>query len=260
MEQAVRAGGAVPATIGVIAGRLRAGLSAEEVERLGRPGAAPHKCAALDLAAVMAAGLDGTTTVSATSWVAARLGIAVFATGGIGGVHRGPGGDVSSDLHTLAGLPVAIVSAGAKSILDIPRTVELLETLGVLVLGYQTSVFPAFYTADSGIGLQHRVEDAVAAARVIRARFALGQGGVLVANPPPAALALDRNQLEGVVDRALAAADAQEIRGKELTPFLLSRVAAETRGASVACNRALAVANATVAGEIARALSAPTEL
>ena len=252
LEAAVRAGGAVPATIAVIGGVPRIGLAADTLERLGRDGSRMAKAGAADLAACMAGGRDAATTVSATSLLAARAGIRVFATGGIGGVHRGDAGDVSSDLGTLAALPIACVSSGAKAILDLPRTLETLETLGVLVIGYRTGELPAFYTRTSGLSLEHRADDPAALAEVLRMRFdVLGQGGVLVANPIPAAAALEQAYIDGIIDRALAEAQQAGVRGKPLTPFLLARIAQATGGAAVAANRALARHNARTAADIA---------
>ena len=203
-EEVVRAGGAVPATVAVLGGVLTVGIDRTALERVARGGFV--KTAQADLAPLVAAGGDGATTVSATAFAAARAGITVFATGGIGGVHRGGSADVSSDLTTLAREPVVVVSAGAKAILDLPRTLEVLETLGVLVLGYRTSTLPAFYTRSSGLLLEHRADEASDVARIVRARFALGdRRGVLVANPIPEADALDPE----LVDTALATALAE---------------------------------------------------
>jgi pseudouridylate synthase len=186
--------------------------------------------------------------------LAARAGVRVFATGGIGGVHRGDAGDVSHDLVALARTPIAIVSAGAKAILDLPRTLETLETLGVLVIGYRTGELPAFYSPRSGLALEHRVDDAAALAAIARTHWdALGGGGVLVCNPIPEAAALE---LDEPIAQALADAAAAKISGKRLTPFLLARLAEVTAGRSIAANRALAVDNARVAAELAIALAA----
>ena len=187
--------------------------------------------------------------------LAARAGIRVFATGGIGGVHRGDAGDVSHDLPVLARTPIAVVSAGAKAILDLPRTLEYLETLGVLVIGYRTGELPAFYSRSSGLALDHRVDSMAELAAIARARWDdLGGGGILVANPIPAAAALDST--DAAIAAALAEAAAAGVTGKRLTPFLLARLAAATGGASIRANRALAVHNARVAAELALALAA----
>jgi pseudouridylate synthase len=254
LEAAVREAGAVPATIAVLGGRARIGIDADGLERLA--GGRAVKAGAADLPVAIAAGADAATTVSATCVLAARAGIRVFATGGIGGVHRGAPEDVSSDLATLARSPVAVVSAGAKAILDLPRTLEALETLGVTVVGYQAAEFPAFYTRGSGLALEHRADSPAALARIVRARLDLDQGGVLVANPIPAEAALDPAEIAGHIDAALAAAEAAGVRGKALSPYLLAHLARATGGRAVAANRALAVANARLGGALAAALAA----
>ena len=255
LEAQVRAQGATPATIALLDGRAHVGLEAAQLERVAREGANFAKAGAADVGLALVRGRCAATTVSATAMLAARAGIAVFATGGIGGVHRGDSGDVSSDLTTLARERIAVVSAGAKAILDLPRTVEMLETLGVLVLGYGTSEFPAFYTSRSGIALEHRTESPAEAARILAAHWALERGGVLVANPCPAEAALEAEFIEAAIAQALADAAAQRIVGKPLTPFLLAHLARATQGRSVATNRALAVNNARVAAQIAVALA-----
>ncbi len=255
LEAEVRAGGAVPATVAVLDGVACVGLETAALERLARDGRAFAKAGAADLPVASARGANAATTVSATCTLAARAGIRVFATGGIGGVHRGDSGDVSSDLTVMAREPIAVVSAGAKAILDLPRTVETLETLGVLVLGYKTNEFPAFYTRQSGIPLEHRVDSADEAARMLAARWSLGQGGVLVANPIPAGDALDTQLIDAAIAAALAAASAAGVRGKALTPFLLAELARVTGGAAVRANRALALSNARVGAEIASAFA-----
>jgi len=256
LEQTVRDGGAVPATIAVVEGRPRVGLDAARLEDLARRGDAFAKAGAADLAVHVARGTDAATTVSATSVLAARAGIAVFATGGIGGVHRGGDADVSHDLVALARTPIVVVSAGAKAILDLPRTLELLETLGVLVVGWRTDELPAFYTRRTGLALDHRVDDASDLARIARARWALGGGGILVANPIPAEDELDPAWIERAIAEALDAAAAAGVTGKRLTPFLLARLAETTGGAAVRANRALARANAALAAGLATALAA----
>lgn len=249
----VREAGAVPATIGVAGGRLRVGLGDAEIERFAR-GANVVKVSRRDLAAVIAAGGDGATTVAATMIAAALAGIRIFATGGIGGVHRGgeTSLDVSADLAELARQPVAVVSAGAKSILDLPRTLEVLESYGVPVVGFGTDTFPAFYSRDSGIDLESRVESPAEAARLMHTHWSLGlQGGLLFANPPPEATALSSGQVDELVDRALANAKADGITGKRLTPFLLERMAEQSSGATLIANVGLVERNARVAAEIA---------
>jgi pseudouridine-5'-phosphate glycosidase len=251
LEAAVRAEGAVPATIAVQGGAPQIGLDAAGLERLARAGRAVPKAAATDLAVAIARGGDAATTVSGTAFLAARAGIRVFATGGVGGAHRGDDDDVSNDLELLARTPICVVSAGAKAILDLPRTVERLETLGVLVIGHGTSELPAFYTRTSGIALEHRADTPDELAAICRARWSLGQGGVLVANPIPEAAALDAAVIGAAIDDALARAAATGVRGKALTPFLLADLARTTGGAATAANRALALANATLAARIA---------
>ena len=256
LEAAVRAEGAVPATIAVVAGVIRIGLDAEALEAVARGGARFAKAGAADLAVHLARRGDAATTVSATAQLAARAGIRVFATGGIGGVHRGDAADVSQDLPALAREPIAVVSAGAKAILDLPRTLETLETLGVLVVGYQTDELPAFYSRRSGLRLDHRVDDLDELATICACRWRqLGQGGVLVCNPIPADAEIPADTIAPVIDRALADAAAAGVTGKPLTPFLLARIAAATAGASVRANRALALHDATVAARLALALS-----
>lgn len=258
LEAVVRAGGAVPATVAVLDGRIRVGLEDADLERLATaPGVL--KLSRADLPAALAAGADGATTVAATMIAARLAGIAVFATGGIGGVHRGAETtfDISADLEELAHTRVAVVSAGAKAILDLPKTLEYLETRGVPVVGYGTDRFPAFYTRDSGLGLAHRLDTPEAVARLLRAKWQLGlEGGVLIANPIPAEAALDPAQVEAALSQALAEADAQGVTGKAVTPFLLARLEALTGGASVAANTALLENNARVAAAIAVAYAA----
>ncbi len=258
LEEEVRRHGAVPATIAVVGGRIRVGIDAATLERMARATGAERwrKAGAADLGVLCARGNDGATTVSATTFAAARAGIRVFATGGIGGVHRGDSGDVSSDLTTLAREPVAVVSAGCKAILDLPRTLEMLETLAVPVLGVRTSEFPAFYTYTSGLPLEHRVETADEAAAICAAHWSLGGAGILVANPIPRAHALDAAQIGKAVEDALADAARNNIRGKALTPHLLAFVSRATQKRSLAANRVLALNNATFAAQLAASLCA----
>ncbi len=256
LDRAVRDGGALPAFVGVIAGTVTVGLCRADVERLAtRPEV--MKVSRRDLAAAVASGSDGATTVAATMIAAARADIPVFATGGIGGVHRGIEEtlDISADLEELGRTPVAVVCAGAKSILDLPRTMEYLETKGVPVAGYRTDTLPAFYVRESGIPVPHRVDDPEAAARLIAAQRALGiPAGLVIANPLPAAVALERGRIEAAIADAVSAARAAGIGGKALTPFLLDRVAAATGGDSLDANAALLAANAGLAARIAVAL------
>jgi len=249
LEDTVRARGAVPATIAIVDGTVHIGLGADLLEQLARDGSRFAKAGATDLAVHLARGTSAATTVSATAVLAARAGIRVFATGGIGGVHRGDAGDVSHDLVALARTPIAVVSAGAKAILDLPRTLELLETLGVLVLGYRTSELPAFYTRSSGLALEHRVDSITELAAIARLHWEMDRGGILVANPIPTDAAL--GGIEPAIERSLADAAAANVTGKQLTPFLLARIAAVTAGASIRANRALAVHDAAVAAELA---------
>jgi len=230
----VRAGGAVPATIAVVGGRACIGLAGRGAcpARRGRRARREGR-AATDLAVHLARGSTAATTVSATCALATRAGIRVFATGGIGGVHRGDAMDVSHDLVALARTPIAVVSAGAKAILDLPRTLEALETLGVLVVGYRTRELPAFYTPSSGLALEHHADTAAELAAICRARWdELDGGGVLVCNPIPAAAALDAAAIDAAIADALGRAAAAGITGKRLTPFLLAQLAALTGGRS----------------------------
>ncbi len=254
LEATVTTRGAVPATIAVVDGEIRIGLTADELERLARDGATFAKATAIDYAVHVARKTCAATTVGSTCAIAARAGIRVFATGGIGGVHRGDAGDVSNDLATLARTPIAVVSAGAKAILDLPRTLEMLETLGVLVIGYRTDELPAFYTRTSGLRLAHRSDDVTDLAAIASAHWRLGGGGILVANPIPEDAALDPAMIDRAIEQALERANAEGVTGKAVTPFLLARLAEITGGASVRANRALALHDAAVAAELAVAL------
>ncbi len=258
MEAAVREGGAEPATIAVLKGRITVGLSADEVERLGQaPSGTVRKVSRRDMAIAVGLGEDGATTVAGTMIVAAWAGISVFSTGGIGGVHRGHPFDVSADLIELGRTPVAVVCSGAKSILDLPLTLEVLETQGVPVLGYQTDTLPAFYSRSSGLAVTARVESAEQVAKVIQAARHLGLShGILIAVPVPEADAMPEAMAEAAIRRATEEADAQGIHGKDVTPFVLSRVAELTEGVSRGANTSLLVNNARVSGLIAKALAA----
>ncbi len=254
LESAVREAGAVPATIAIIGGRPAIGLTPSQLEDLAKNGTSYAKAGGTDLATYLARGKNAATTVSATSLLAARADIRVFATGGIGGVHRGDAGDVSHDLVSLAKTPIAVVSAGAKAILDLPRTLEVMETLGVLVIGYRTDELPAFYTVRSGLRLEHFAGDADELANILRTHWDdLHGGGVLVANAIPAEASLDEAMINDAIDDALVDAAKQGITGKRLTPFLLARLAEVTNGASIRANRALALHNARVGAELALA-------
>ncbi len=252
LEAEVRAAGALPATIAVLDGKLRVGLDAASLERLATDKSVT-KASRRDLSALVARRESGATTVAATMVLAAMAGIRVFATGGIGGVHRGVETtmDVSADLYELGRTPVAVVCAGAKSILDIPKTLELLESLGVPVLGFRTDDFPAFYARSSGRPVDRRCESAAEIAGLLAAQFRLGLGGVLVANPIPADHALDAADMERTIADAVRTAEANGIGGQALTPYLLGRLNDATKGASLAANIALARNNARLAGEIA---------
>jgi pseudouridine-5'-phosphate glycosidase len=255
LETTVRANGATPATIAVLAGALRVGLSPHEVERLAR-GDRVAKLSRRDLAAAIAQGRDGATTVSATMVIAHAAGIAVFATGGIGGVHRGNQTDVSADLPELARTPVAVICAGAKAILDLPATLEWLETHGVPVIGYGTNEFPAFFSRTSGLSLVARADTPSEAAAVARAAWRNRlEAGILVCVPCPERAALPAERVEAAIAQATAAAEQAGVRGRDLTPFLLRRVSEITGGESRAANRALLLQNAEVAAQVARALA-----
>jgi len=258
MEAAVRNAGAVPATIGLLDGRLVVGLSGAEIELLAR---AEHvaKVSRRDLAAVLNSRRAGATTVAATMIVAAQAGIRIFATGGIGGVHRGTQNnfDISADLNELARTPVAVICSGAKVILDLPRTLELLETLGVPVVGYGTNEFPAFYVRESRLSLDARVNSPQEAARLISVHWALGlSSGMMFCNPPPASNALGREEVESLIEAALKSAEAAGIQGKPVTPYLLDHLANASGGRTLETNIALLVSNARVAGQIAVASAA----
>jgi len=255
LEAIVRQAGAVPATIGIIAGHIRVGLTDAELERLAT---APNvrKCSRRDLPIAVAQGLDGATTVATTMWIAHQAGIRVFATGGIGGVHRGYPHDVSADLPELARTSVAVVCAGAKAILDLPLTLEWLETFGVPVLGYRTNEFPAFYSPHSGLSVDARVESIAEAAAIVQTKWDMGlEGGVLLTVPVPEKAALPSEAMERAIQDALAAAEAHGIHGADLTPFLLAHISRVTGQASLQANLALLEQNARVAAELAQVLA-----
>ncbi len=257
VEADVRTAGATPATIAILDGKLKVGLSAEEMERLGRDNAV-QKASRRDVAAFLASGQAGGTTVAATMLIAARAGIPVFATGGIGGVHRGAETtfDISADIEELGRTPVLVVCAGAKSILDLPKTLEALETRGVPVWGYGTDELPAFFSRSSGLRLDRRFDSATDIAAAARIQHALGfPQGILVCNPPPVAMALPRAVIDGHVEQALRDSVAAGVEGKDATPFLLKRINELTGGRSLATNIALVRSNARVAAEIAVAMS-----
>ena len=254
VEQTIRDCGATPATIAVIGGRLKAGLSRDEIEYLGKTGRGVAKASRRDLPALVARGADGATTVTTTMIIAHMAGIKIFATGGIGGVHRGAEVtmDISADLEELAQTPVMVVCAGAKSILDLGLTLEYLETHGVPVIGYGTDELPAFYTRRSGFGVDYRVDSPAELAAMFRAQRDLGyKGGMLVTNPIPEEYSMDKAVIDKAIDEALAQAKAQGIHGKETTPFLLAKVVELTGGDSLDSNIQLVLNNARVAARTA---------
>lgn len=258
-ERLLRDTGVVPATIGVLDGRPTVGLAEDGIERLGGTDAV-HKIGTRDLPVAMAQGWSGGTTVAATALLAHRAGVGVFATGGLGGVHRGAATtfDESADLIALAGLPILVVSAGVKSILDVGATLERLETLGVTVLGYRTGAFPGFYVRDSGFGVADRVESPGEVAAVVRARDALGlRSAVVLANPVEPSDELDAEVHRAVLDGALADAETRGVRGKDTTPHLLDHLHRASGGRSLEVNVALYRANVALGGAVARALAEP---
>ena len=256
VEKIIRENGAVPATIAIIGGRLKAGLTPEEIEYYGKKGQAIAKASRRDLAVLCARGQDGATTVTTTMIIAHMAGISMFATGGIGGVHRGAETtmDISADLEELARTPVMVVCAGAKSILDLGLTLEYLETHGVPVIGYGTEELPAFYTRTSGFPVDYRVDTPEELAAAFRAQndMALG-GGMLVTNPIPEAYSMDPAVINGAIDQAVTECREKGIHGKGITPFLLARVAELTGGDSLASNIQLVYNNARVAAQTAAA-------
>ena len=257
VEKTIRDNGAVPATIAIIGGRLKAGLSPEEIEYLGKSGRKVAKVSRRDLAAIVARGADGATTVTTTMIIAHMAGIKVFATGGIGGVHRGAETtmDISADLEELASTPVMVVCAGAKSILDLGLTLEYLETQGVPVIGYGTDELPAFYTRRSGFGVDYRVDTPAQLAAMFKAQQELGmKGGMLVTNPIPEQYAMDKEVIDAAIDQAVKESKEQGIHGKETTPFLLARVVELTGGDSLESNIQLVLNNAIVASKTAAEL------
>lgn len=259
VEAVIRDNGAVPATIAILGGRLKAGLTEADIRRLGEAGHAVAKVSRRDLPGIVAGGADGATTVAGTMIIAAMANIRVFATGGIGGVHRGAERtmDVSADLDELARTDVAVVCAGAKSILDIPKTLEYLETKGVPVLVYRWDEFPAFYTSSSGVPAPARMDDAKAIAAMLFAKRRLGfPGGAVIANPIPNANEMAPAVINEAIDRAVAEAEATGVRGKDVTPFLLARVKDLTGGDSLESNIALVKNNARLAAELAAELAA----
>lgn len=257
VERIIREHGATPATVAVIGGRLRAGLSEGEIDYLGKKGREVAKVSRRDLPVIVERGEDGATTVTTTMIIAHMAGIQVFATGGIGGVHRGAATtmDVSADLEELAHTPVLVVCAGAKAILDLGLTLEYLETHGVPVLGYQTSELPAFYTRHSGFSVDYEVDTPEELARIFHAKREMGLGGgVLVGNPIPEEHSLDKGEMDKAIDQALREADEKGVHGKDVTPFLLARVAELTGGDSLDSNIHLVYNNVALGAEVAKSL------
>lgn len=257
VEQVVRDNGAVPATIAVMGGKCQVGVAGETLEELAKTGLSAAKASRRDLAAILVKGLTAGTTVATTMQIAAMAGIKVFATGGIGGVHRGAEStfDISADLTELSQTPVAVVCAGAKSILDIGKTLEVLESNGVPVIGYGTDAFPAFFARESGYGVDYRLDTPQEVAALIGTQAALDmRGGVLVANPIPEADALDADEINGRIAAAIADAEREGVTRKDLTPYLLNRIFELTDGKSLVANIALVKNNAAVAAQIAAAL------
>jgi len=257
VSQTVRDNGAVPATIAIINGRLKAGLTKSEIELLAKEGQKVLKTSRRDLPYVVSKKLNGATTVAATMIIAKMAGIKIFATGGIGGVHRGAAKtfDISADLQELAHTSVAVVCAGAKAILDLELTLEYLETQGVPVLGYQTEELPAFYTRKSGLKVDYRLDSPKEIANFLKSKWALKlKGGVVVANPVPEAYQMDFNLINNTIEAALLEADKLGVKGKESTPFLLEKIANLTQGESLETNIKLVLNNAALAAQIANSM------
>jgi pseudouridine-5'-phosphate glycosidase len=257
VEQTIRENGAVPATIAVIGGRLKAGLTPDEIEYLGKKGRAVIKASRRDLPVLVARGEDGATTVTTTMIIAALAGIKVFATGGIGGVHRGAETtmDISADLEELAMTPVMVICAGAKSILDLGLTLEYLETKGVPVIGYGTEELPAFYTRHSGFKVDYRIDTPEELAATFRAKLEMGlKGGMLVTNPIPEEYSMDPGRINAAIDQAIIECKEKGIKGKDTTPFLLARIKDITGGDSLASNIQLVLNNARLAARTAALL------
>ncbi len=258
VEQTIRDHGAVPATIAIIGGKLKAGCTAEEIEYLGKKGQAVIKASRRDLPVLVARGEDGATTVTTTMMIAAMAGIRVFATGGIGGVHRGAETtmDISADLEELAQTQVMVICAGAKSILDLGLTLEYLETKGVPVIGYGTDELPAFYTRHSGFGVDYRIDSPQELAKAFKVKQDLGlQGGMLVTNPIPEQYSMPAKVINNAIDEAIAEAQRLGIKGKKTTPFLLAKIKDITGGDSLAANIELVLNNARLAAQTAVALT-----
>ncbi|MEE3489013.1 MAG: pseudouridine-5'-phosphate glycosidase [Bulleidia sp.] len=255
-EQIIRENGAVPATIAIIGGRLKAGLTDDELEYFGKKGQAIAKASRRDVAALCAKGEDGATTVTTTMMIANMAGIRIFATGGIGGVHRGAQQtfDISADLEELANTPVMVICAGAKAILDLPLTLEYLETHGVPVYGYGTKELPAFYTRHSGLKVDYEFDTPEELAKAFHVQQNLGfKGGILVTNPIPEEYSMDEKTINAAIDEAIKEMDEKGIKGKECTPFLLAKVVEITGGTSLDANRQLVWNNTALAAKVAAA-------
>ena len=255
VEEIVRNNGAIPATIAILNGKLKVGLSKEEIDYLGKKGLECTKASRRDIPFILAKGLDGATTVASTMIIAEMAGIKVFATGGIGGVHRGAETtmDISADLEELGQTNVAVICAGAKSILDIGLTLEYLETKGVPVVGYQTNELPAFYTRKSGFGVDYRVDSPLELAKALKAKWDLDlKGGVVVANPIPEEFQMDYDTITNAIENALKELSENGVKGKESTPFLLAKVKEITGGSSLVANIELVYNNARLGAELAR--------
>jgi len=258
VEREVERNGAVAATIAILDGRPVVGLSTEQIERIGKAGSAVRKISRRDLPLVVSEGADGATTVAATMIIAAGAGIRIFATGGIGGVHRGGerSFDISADLEELARTDVAVVCAGAKSILDLGLTLEYLETRGVPVIGFRTDELPAFYTRHSGFKLEYRQETPEEIAKMLKTKWEMGlHGGVVIANPISEEHSMARDVIDRAIEAALGDAEAAGISGKAITPYLLARIEELTKGESLASNIELVLGNGALAAEIAAALA-----
>lgn len=266
LESIIRDEGALPRTLGIVGGRMIAGLSEAQIEHLGKSDSV-HKVSLRNLPIVIAKNLDGATTVASTLWMARKASIAVFSTGGIGGVHRGrfgpgtTGFDISADLEELARNPVTVVCGGAKAILDVPATLEYLETKGVTVIGYRTDEFPAFYSRESGLGVDVRCDNVEEIAEIILMRRKIGLvGGVLVAVPCPHEFSIPRQAIDPHIQQALEESERRELRSAEVTPFLLKYVAEASGGRGLEANLAVLRNNARVAAKLALALQGPRNL
>jgi len=258
VENMVRSQGAIPATIAILDGKMKVGLTKKEITRLGKEGQKVTKTSRRDLPFVIANKISGATTVATTMIIANLAGIKVFATGGIGGVHRGAATsmDISADLQELAKTNVAVVSAGVKSILDLPLTLEYLETHGVPVIGYQTKEFPAFFSRKSGLSVDYQIGSAKGLAKALHVKWSMGlQGGVVVANPIPEAAEVKFSFINKAIKKALALADKEGIKGKEITPYLLAKIDELTKGKSLAANIQLVLNNANLAANIAKEMT-----